>query len=235
AGRAPRHPIRRSQAGARGRRVGASAAADHGRWRAARRDADGAGRHGGCGSDLSQSPCGRRHDDARVQDQLLRGREIGDGARGSHALAPRPTDSGLADARDRRIGPAAVAHDPDTDGPDLVAPRCVPRRNSVQPTARASTANANDGVYEPVMSYTKPASAGPTPAPLRHPSPTTLMIVASAARPNTSETALTNVLSAPEAPRPKSNSTTTTVHVGRPINSAASAPHWMSRHTRMVA
>src|SRR5207237_819382 len=60
----------------------------------------------------------------------------------------------------------------------------LPSRKNLQPATIATRPTANDGAYEPVRSYTNPASAGPSPAPLRQPSPTTLMIVASAARPN---------------------------------------------------
>src|SRR5262249_23093144 len=225
AGRASRHPIRRSHARARGRRAGSPAGPPH-RWGgAARRDADGARGYRRRGRDVSQPPGGGRHDDARVQDQLLRGGEIRNRARRSDAAPSRPAHSGLADARDRRVGPAAVAHDPDADGAELARLGALPSRKSIQPTTSASTANANDGVYEPRTSCTKPASAGPMAAPLRQPRPTTLMIVARAATPKTSETALTNVLAAPEAPSPNSSSAPTTVHVGSPIRSAASAPH----------
>src|SRR5947208_13395487 len=99
----------------------------------------------------------------------------------------------------------------------------LPSRKNLQPATIATRPTANDGVYEPVTSCTNPASAGPSPAPLRQPRPTTLMIVASAASPNTSETAFTKVLSAPDAPRPKTSSAAMTVHVGSPLRGAQSA------------
>src|SRR5882724_2055642 len=236
---APRHSIRGGDAGARGGGARSPAGVDDGRRRAPWRHADGPGRHRRRGADLPQPARRCRHDDARVQDQLLRGREVGHGPRGSHTAPSRAAHAGVADARDGRERQASVADDPDPDGVDAVARRqrargVLPRRNSAQPAASARTANANDGVYEPVTSYTNPATAGPRPAPLRQPRPTTLMIVASAASPNTSETAFTNVLSAPEAPRPNSNSVATTVHVGSPTSSAQSAVSWISKQTRMV-
>src|SRR6266850_1174726 len=236
---APRHSLRGGDAGARGGGARSPAGVDDGRRRAPWRHADGPGRHRRRGGDLPQPARRCRHDDARVQDQLLRGREVGHGPRGSHTAPSRAAHAGVADARDGRERQAPVADDPDPDGVDAVAQRqrgrgALPSRNSAQPAASARTAKANDGVYEPVTSCTNPASAGPSPAPLRQPRPTTLMIVASAASPNTSETAFTNVLSAPDAPRPKTSSAAMTVHVGSPIRSAQSAASWISRQTRIV-
>src|SRR6266446_6061192 len=99
----------------------------------------------------------------------------------------------------------------------------LPSRKNLQPATIATRPTANDGAYEPVRSYTNPASAGPSPAPLRQPSPTTLMIVASAASPNASGTAFTIVLSAPAPPRPKTTSVTGTAQAGRPATNATRA------------
>src|SRR5437016_3645176 len=195
---APRHSIRGGDAGARGGGARSPAGADAGRRRAARRYADGPGRYRRRGGDLPQPARRRRHDDARVQDQLLRGRKIGHGPRGGHTAPSRAAHAGVADARDGRGREAPVPDDPDPDGVDAVARRL----------RRAAARKFNSG------------------------SPRT--IGASAASPNTSETAFTKVLSAPEAPRPKTSSVPTTVHVGSPIRSAPSAASWMSRQTRIV-
>src|SRR2546429_9958139 len=107
----------------------------------------------------------------------------------------------------------------------------LPSRKNLQPATIATRPTANDGAYEPVRSYTNPASAGPSPAPPRQPSPTTLMIVASAASPNASGTAFTIVLSAPAPPRPKTTSVAGTAQVGKPAPNARTAPAWITRHT----
>src|SRR5438445_145415 len=111
----------------------------------------------------------------------------------------------------------------------------LPSRKNLQPATIATRPTANDGAYEPVRSYTNPASAGPSPAPLRQPSPTTLMIVASAASPNASGTAFTIVLSAPAPPRPKTTSVTGTAQAGRPATNATNAARQPKRPISQAA
>src|SRR5882672_6404872 len=208
------------------------------------RGGDARARGGGARSPTGADDGRRRHHDARVEDKLLRRRQSGHGARGSDAAAPRAAHAGVADARHRRERQAPVADDPDPDGvggvggtrpsPGQRGSVALPSRKNLQPTTIATRPNANDGVYEPVRSYTNPASAGPSAAPLRQPSPTTLMIVASAATPNASGTAFTIFLMIRRPPRPKTTSVTGTAQAGRPATNATSAAAWITRHTRIV-
>ncbi|CAK7286217.1 hypothetical protein SGPA1_40477 [Streptomyces misionensis JCM 4497] len=88
----------------------------HGRWRTARRGADGAGRQRGRGVRLPQPARGRRrHLHRGVQDQLPAGGHLGPGARHGPPAAPRRHAHRGPDRAARRPGPAGRADHADAD------------------------------------------------------------------------------------------------------------------------
>jgi Flp pilus assembly protein TadD/SAM-dependent methyltransferase len=107
-----RRALRRGGPRSGGARARRRRAPDDRRRRAARRNAHGARRHGGRRRHRS---AGISHHDARIQDQLLCGGRGRQSARRVDAVAQGPAHARVADARNRRNRPAAVAYHPDTD------------------------------------------------------------------------------------------------------------------------
>src|SRR5262245_18002257 len=114
--RASRHALRRDRDGPRGRRARDPTAPLHHPRHSARRHADGARRRGRRDGNHPQPARGRRDRGDRVEDQYLRRGQGRDDPRRVDAAAQGAEHHGVADAGDRRIGEAAVAHHTDAGG-----------------------------------------------------------------------------------------------------------------------